>query len=79
MVKKKLNKVMTKSRLSKTIKQRYGKNQGCLEKKIEFKYDKNQGYREKLNYGMTKTKVDKKKTKQRYDQNQGYREKLNKV
>ena len=32
-----------------------------LQKKIEFRYDKNQGYREKLNKGMTKTKVDKKK------------------
>ena len=29
--------------------------------KIKDRCDKNQGYREKLNKGMTKTKVDKKK------------------
>ena len=32
-----------------------------FQKKIEFRCDKNQGYREKLNKGMTKIKVDKKK------------------
>ena len=30
-------------------------------KKFEFRCDKNRGSREKLNKGMTKTKVDKKK------------------